>query len=276
MAGENDDALAASGWPESVRRVRARTPARLLVGRAGAAYHPSTQLELREAHAAARDAVRAEMDARAILGTTFLERWRLFEVSTLATSKEEFLLRPHLGRHFAESARAEILKRCPKETDLQIAIGDGLSVPAIAAQVPRLMPLLCQSASKRGWTVGQTFLIRYCRVGILNEIGELFAPRVVVLLIGERPGLAMSDSLSAYMAYKPVSSHTDSNRNLISNIHARGLSPDDAAARILHLAELMISARTSGCNLRIDDLKPTRQCSSKWPTNEADTKSNQQ
>src|SRR5260370_7707149 len=159
MAGENDDALAASSWPEIVRRVRARTPARLLVGRAGAAYHTSTQLELREAHAAARDAVRAEMDARAILGTTFLEQWRLFEVSTLATSKEEFLLRPHLGRHFAESARAEILKRCPKETDLQIAIGDGLSVPAVAAPVPRLMPLLSQSASQRGSTLRQTSLL---------------------------------------------------------------------------------------------------------------------
>jgi ethanolamine ammonia-lyase small subunit len=265
MAGDKDDALAASSWPEIVRRVRARTPARLLVGRVGAAYHTGTQMELREAHAAARDAVRAEMNAEAVFGASFLEHWKLFEVSTLATSKEEFLLRPHLGRRFAESARAEILKRCPKEKDLQIAIGDGLSVPAVAAQVPRLMPLLCESASRRGWTVGQTFLIRYCRVGILNEIGELLAPRVVVLLIGERPGLATADSLSAYMAYLPGSTHTDADRNLISNIHARGLGPDDAAGRILHLAELMISARTSGCNLRIDGSNATRQFGSERP-----------
>jgi ethanolamine ammonia-lyase small subunit len=258
MAGDKDDALGASSWPEIVRRVRARTPARLLVGRVGAAYHTGTQLELREAHAAARDAVRAEMNAEAVFGASFLEHWKLFEVSTLATSKEEFLLRPHLGRHFAESARAEILKRCPKEKDLQIAIGDGLSVPAVAAQVPPLMPLLCQSAIKRGWTVGQTFVIRYCRVGILNEIGELLAPKVVVLLIGERPGLATADSLSAYMAYRPDSTHTDANRNLVSNIHARGLSPDDATERILNLAERMIAARTSGCKLRIDDSNAAR------------------
>jgi ethanolamine ammonia-lyase small subunit len=258
MAGERDDGLAAASWPEIVRRIRARTPARLLVGRAGAAYPTSIQLELREAHAAARDAVRAEMDARAIFGSSFLEQWKLFEVSTQAASKREFLLRPDLGRHFTESARAEILDRCSKGNDLQIAIGDGLSVPAVAAQVPPLMPLLYPSAIKRGWTVGQAFVIQYCRVGILNEIGELLAPKVVVLLIGERPGLATADSLSAYMAYRPDSTHTDANRNLVSNIHARGLGPDDATERILRLAERMIEARTSGCNLRIDDSNPAR------------------
>jgi ethanolamine ammonia-lyase small subunit len=258
MAGEKDDGLAAANWPEIVRRIRARTPARLLVGRAGAAYPTATQLELREAHAAARDAVRAEMDARAIFGASFLEQWKLFEVSTQAANKREFLLRPDLGRHFTDSARTEIFNRCSKGNDLQIAIGDGLSVPAVAAQVPPLMPLLYPSAIKRGWTVGQTFVIQYCRVGILNEIGELLAPKVVVLLIGERPGLATADSLSAYMAYRPDPTHTDANRNLVSNIHARGLGPDDATERILRLAERMIEARTSGCNLRIDDSNPAR------------------
>lgn len=256
MAGEKDDGLAAANWPEIVRRIRSRTPARLLVGRAGAAYRTGTQLELREAHAAARDAVRAEMDARAIFGASFLDQWKLFEVSTQAANKREFLLRPDLGRHFAESARTEILNRCSKGNNLQIAIGDGLSVPAVAAQVHPLIPLLYHSAIKRGWTVGQTFVIRYCRVGILNEIGEFLTPKVVVLLIGERPGLATADSLSAYMAYRPDLTHTDANRNLVSNIHTRGLGPDEAAARILHLAEQMIAARTSGCKLRIDSNVP--------------------
>jgi ethanolamine ammonia-lyase small subunit len=257
MLGEKDDGLAAN-WPEIVRRIRARTPARLLVGRAGAAYPTRTQLELREAHAAARDAVRTEMDARAIFGASFLEQWKSFEVSTQADNKREFLLRPDLGRHFTQSARTEILNRCSNGKDLQIAIGDGLSVPAVAAQVPPLIPLLYQSAIKRGWTVGQTFVIRYCRVGILNEIGELLAPNVVVLLIGERPGLATADSLSAYMAYRADSAHTDANRNLVSNIHARGLGTDEAAGRILRLTEQMIAERTSGYKLRIDDSNPAR------------------
>jgi len=258
MPEEKDEAVGAASWPEIVRRIQARTPARLLVGRRGAAYPTAIQLELREAHAEAWDAVRAEMDIRAIFSGSFLNQWKLFEVSTQAADKQEYLLRPDLGRHFAASARVEIVDRCSKGSDIQVAIGDGLSVAAVAAQVPRLMALLYQGAIKRGWTVGQTLAVRYCRVGILNEIGELLTPRVVVLLIGERPGLAASDSLSAYMAYRPDSAHTDANRNLVSNIHSRGLSPEDAADRILRLAELMTLARTSGCHLKIDDPNPRR------------------
>ena len=258
MAEKKDNELAAANWPEIVRRTRARTPARILVGRAGAAYLTKTQLELREAHAAARDAVCAEMDARVIFTKSFVDQWKLFEVSTQAGDKQEYLLRPDLGRHFADSAHTEILNRCSKGNDIQIAIGDGLSVLAVAAQVPRLMPLLYQSATERGWTVGQTFIIRYARVGILNGIGELLRPRIAVLLIGERPGLVAADSLSAYMAYRPDSTQTDANRNLVSNIHSRGLSAENAADRILRLAELMTLARTSGCQLRIDGSNPTR------------------
>jgi ethanolamine ammonia-lyase small subunit len=93
-------------------------------------------------------------------------------------------------------------------------------------------------------------VIRHCRVGILNEIGELFAPKVAVLLIGERPGLATAESLSAYMAYRPVKAHTDANRNLISNIHSRGLQPQQAAARILNLAARMMALQISGFMVR--------------------------
>ena len=95
-----------------------------------------------------------------------------------------------------------------------------------------------------------TFVIRHCRVGILNEIGELLTPNVAVLLIGERPGLATAESLSAYMAFKPCMSHTDANRNLISNIHERGLAPKAAADRILNFASQMMTLRMSGFNLR--------------------------
>jgi ethanolamine ammonia-lyase small subunit len=135
---------------------------------------------------------------------------------------------------------------------LQIVIGDGLSVSAVATQVPRLLPLLDEGAKVRAWTIGQIFLIRHCRVGILNEIGELLAPKVAVLLIGERPGLATAESLSAYMAYRPKTSDTDADRNLISNIHARGVGPEQAAQRILNLAALMIRTSKNGCQLRED------------------------
>src|SRR6266852_7325883 len=184
---------------EIVKKVRAQTPARLLAGRSGAAYRTKTQLELREAHAAARDAVRAALNLLTDLGDDFVRKWNLFEVCSRAASKDEYLLRPDLGRYLNDASRAEVSRRCTTGHDLQVVIGDGLSVTAVAMQVPRLLPLLCDGARVCGWSVGPTFVIRHCRVGILNEIGELLDPRVAVLLIGERPGLATAESLSAYM-----------------------------------------------------------------------------
>ncbi|HEY6467983.1 MAG TPA: ethanolamine ammonia-lyase light chain EutC, partial [Candidatus Acidoferrales bacterium] len=133
--------LAAAELPEIVRKIRARTPARLLVGRAGAGYRTGTQIELREAFAAAKDAVRAEMSLEQTLGQSFVARWRLFGVRSKASVKDEYLQRPDLGRHFDDASRAEIVKRCARGCDFQIAIGDGLSVSAVAAQVPALLPL---------------------------------------------------------------------------------------------------------------------------------------
>jgi ethanolamine ammonia-lyase small subunit len=250
MKNERDAASPASELPEIVRKIRVRTPARLLVGRAGGAYRTNTQLELREAHAAARDAVRAELDVKKVLGSEFIERWGLFETRTKAMRKDDYLLQPNSGRQFDEASRGQLLNRVSQASDLQIVIGDGLSVPAIGAQVPPLLPLLCEGAKARGWKLSQTFVIHHCRVGILNEIGELLHPRVVVLLIGERPGLATAESLSAYMAYRPAAPHTDANRNVISNIHARGLSPQRAAGRILMVADRMMKTGISGCLLQ--------------------------
>jgi ethanolamine ammonia-lyase small subunit len=237
-------------WPEILRNIRARTPARVLAGRAGASYRTATQMDLRQAHAAARDAVRAELDLEMQFGAAFIRQWGLFEVCTEAHSKDEYLLQPSRGRALSEASRSELLRRCSPRNDLQIAIGDGLSVTAVFAQVPKLLPALWDGAKARGWTLGQVFAIRHCRVGILNQIGELLMPAVAVLLIGERPGLATAESLSAYMAYRPHEAQTDADRNLISNIHARGVNPADAATRILHLAAQMMNAKLSGTQLR--------------------------
>jgi ethanolamine ammonia-lyase small subunit len=250
-----DDKLAQPNSPETdvseiVKKVRAQTPARLLAGRSGAAYRTNTQLELREAHAAARDAVRAELDLFNNLGNDFVRKWNLFETCSQATTKDEYLLRPDLGRHLNDKSRVEVKKRCTTGHDLQVVIGDGLSVTAVALQVPRLLSLLYEGAKMRTWSVGEIFVIRHCRVGILNEIGELLEPKVAVLLIGERPGLATAESLSAYMAYQPKASDTDANRNLISNIHARGVSTEQAAQRILNLAASMMKTQKSGFQLR--------------------------
>lgn len=240
------EADAANAWPEAVERLRARTPARLLTGRAGAAYRTATQLELREAHAAARDAVRSEFALLSAFGAEFIERWRLFEVRTRARSKDEYLLRPDLGRSFDEATREEIRGKCTAGADVQVVIGDGLSVSAVTAQVPGLLPLLAEGTAVRGWRMGRVFAVRYCRVGVLNEIGEVLAPGVVVLLIGERPGLATAESLSAYLAYRPKAGDTDAERNLVSNIHARGLGAGEAAGMILGMIEEMRRVGRSG------------------------------
>jgi len=245
----------AQQWPD-LRKIRERTPARVLSGRAGSSYLTRSQLELREAHAAAADAVRNELELTSTLGGEFCERWKLFEVSTEASSKAEYLLRPDLGRRLSEHGREAIRKHCQPGIEVQIAIGDGLSVAAVAAQIPQLLPLLMQGAMRRGWHLGQPFVIRHCRVGVLNDIGLLLSPKVAILLIGERPGLATAESLSSYLAFRPHRSHSDADRNLISNIHARGTPTPEAAARILDLVSAMMVQQISGTKLNLASLKP--------------------
>lgn len=230
--------------PLSLPDLLARTPARVLAGRSGPAYRTATALKLREDHAAARDAVHAELDLNRDFGM-LVEQYGLFEVRTRANTKAEYLRRPDLGRRLSpecvELIRANSNPSLPGGLDLQIVIGDGLSATAAAVQAPVLMEKLMATGR-----CGRPFLVHHCRVGIMNEIGDLLSPEVLVLLIGERPGLATSESLSAYLAWRPRTGHTDADRNLISNIHARGVGSDDAAERILRLAALMKTIGRSG------------------------------
>jgi ethanolamine ammonia-lyase small subunit len=222
----------------------------VLAGRVGSAYCSATQLELRRDHAFARDAVLREFDAGRDLGNDLIERFGVFVIQTQARDKAEYLRRPDLGRKLTESARGAIAANCPRETDVQIVVGDGLSVSAVAAQIPGLLPKLIDEVKERGWTMGRPFAVRYCRVGVMNDVGDLLQPDVVVLLIGERPGLATAESLSAYLAYRPRAGHTDADRNLISNIHARGIGHDEAVARIVGLIARMRRSKTSGIAIK--------------------------
>lgn len=221
------------------RRARELTPARLFLPGAQRGYDTRTLLALRADHAAAQDAVRAPLDV-AQLG-----RPDLVCVGSCASSLEEHLRRPDLGRRLSPGARAT-LGSFPAGCDLQVVIGDGLSSAAVHAHVPVVLPALLEAAASRGWSVGRTFAVRHCRVGIMNDVGDLLAPRLVVLLVGERPGLATADSLSAYVAHRPRAGHTDADRNLVSNIHGGGTRPADAAGRIARLLDLLVAAGVSG------------------------------
>lgn len=241
-------------WPELIRKIRARTPARIFVER-GAAYSTQMELELRGAHANAIDAVWSEFDLQRDLPQEFVARWELFQVASKAQSKSQFLLHPDLGRQLSDAAKNLLAGKCSKSPDVLVVIGDGLSGAAVSAQVPALFPLLQEKMRARGWSLGQSFAVRYCRVGIMNAIGDLLSPRIVVLLIGERPGLATAESLSAYMAYSPKSGQTDADRNLISNIHARGVQIPEAAERITNLAAQMLAHHRSGTTLKEEALR---------------------
>jgi ethanolamine ammonia-lyase small subunit len=229
--------------PATHNALLARTPARLLVGRAGPSFRTATQLELRADHAAARDAVHTELDRQ------WLADLGVQELGTRAASRAEHLLRPDLGRRLSDSA-LRALESFPKSTDFQLVIGDGLSATAVVRQVPALLQRLAAAAADRGWRIGRSFAIRYCRVAVLNDVGEALDPTVVVLLIGERPGLATAESLSAYLAYRPRTGHSDAQRNLISNIHDRGVKTAEASQRILALADAMRRQQTSGVTVK--------------------------
>jgi ethanolamine ammonia-lyase small subunit len=243
-------------WPELVGKIRLRTPARIFVER-GASYTTKMALELRGDHARAVDAVWTEFDLQKDFPPDFVARWELFQVSSQAESKSQFLLRPDLGRKLSDAGRELIAQRCVRSPDVQIVMGDGLSGAALSDQVPELFPLLLRRMRARGWSLGVSFAVRYCRVGIMNAIGEVLAPRVVVLLIGERPGLATAASLSAYMGYCPLPGHTDADRNLISNIHDRGIRVQEAADRITNLASRMMALKRSGTALSEDATLPS-------------------
>lgn len=241
---------------DPVEQALARTPARLVVGRAGPAYRTETWLRLRADHAAARDAVLASVDLVRDFGADRVERLGLFETRTRAATQQEHLMRPDLGRRLADESRTFVEARCPRQADLQIVIGDGLSARAVAAQAPPLLDALGAEAKARGWRFGRPFLVRHCRVGVLNDVGELLDPVVAVLLVGERPGLATADGLSAYLAYRPRAGHTDAQRNLVSNIHARGVGIPDAARRVAALADVMRRVARSGVDVK-EELVPT-------------------
>lgn len=236
--------------PEVAQQALAHTPARLFVGRAGTGYPTSTALKLRADHAAARDAVYQEVDLERDFGAERIRRYGLFTTQTQARTRTEYLMRPDRGRLFDLASQQLIQQGCPPAADLQIVLGDGLSASAVAQHGARLLDVLWEKAVGRSWKLGRPFLIRFCRVGIMNEVGRLLHPHVVVLLIGERPGLVQSESLSAYLAYRPMPGHTDAQRNLISNIHPQGVSLDDGVERILQLAARMKEEQCSGVMIK--------------------------
>lgn len=228
-----------------LRRLMAATPARIGVGRAGPRPSTAELLLFQGDHAITQDALYREVDQ------DLLDEFNLFTVQTRVTAgKQEYLLRPDLGRQLSDQARQVISEKCQKHVNIQLIVGDGLCASAIEANLHQIFPMLRQGFQAAGLTFGTPFFIKYARVGVINEIGDLLQPDVVILLIGERPGLGRAESMSAYMGYKPKSGDTDANRDVVCNIFENGgMNSLEASALIVQIAQKMRKHQTSGVKL---------------------------
>ena len=232
---------------EGLQALMRTTPARIGIGRAGVRYRTSDWLLFQGDHAITQDALMREVDEQ------YLANLGLFSVQTRITGgKEEYLLRPDLGRQLDEQARRAIQERCVQKPNVQVCVGDGLSAAAIEANLGKIIPVLYSGFQSVGLSLGTPFFIRYCRVGVMNDIGDLLQPDVLILLIGERPGLGRAESMSAYMAYQPHSGHSDADREVICNIYDQGgTNPLEAGAYVVQLAQKMLLLQASGVKMRL-------------------------
>jgi ethanolamine ammonia-lyase small subunit len=233
--------------PHALAALMAATTARIGVGRAGPRYRTSALLRFQADHAVTQDALYRDVDQK------LLDDLGLFTVQTRVTGgKAEYLLRPDLGRQLNDEARRTVAEKCAQAPNLQIVVGDGLSAAAVEANVREMFPVLRQGAQAAGLSLGTPFFIKYCRVGVLNDIGDRLKPDVVILLIGERPGLGRAESLSAYMAYRPKAGDSDADRDVICNIFNQGgTNPLEAAAFAVQMAQTMMKHQASGVKLRL-------------------------
>ena len=230
---------------EAFRKLKARTPARLGSGRAGARYETLTMLRFRADHAAAQDAVFSQVPEE------FAQKHGLVPVQTKCQSKDEYLTRPDLGRVFDEENQQKIRGAVTGTPRVQVVIGDGLSAAAIQANAMDCLAALRDGLKLRGIELGKTLFVRYCRVGAGDAVGDVTGCEVVCVLVGERPGLVTDKSMSAYITYKPHTGVSESARTVVSNIHAQGTPAVEAGAHIAQLIETILSRKVSGVGLHL-------------------------
>lgn len=225
---------------EAMRAMLASTPARIGVGRAGTRYRTNTLLRFRADHAAAKDAVMSEVDEKLI------ERLGLVELTTRAPDKRIFLQRPDAGRALSDEGREVLAAKCEKGPQLQVCYGDGLSAAAINLHLEAFHPAFMRECAARGIRTGTPVFVRRSRVKVMDEIARLVDAEACMFACGERPGLGFSDSMSAYYIYRPATECTDADREVISNINPRGLTPVKAAAQVADACARILAAKKSG------------------------------
>ncbi|KAA0944585.1 ethanolamine ammonia-lyase subunit EutC [Pseudomonas sp. ANT_H14] len=233
--------------------LRRLTPARIALGRTGTSIPTGAQLDFQFAHAQARDAVHLPFD-HAGLSSQMAERGRdSLLLHSAAIDRHSYLQRPDQGRRLSDES-AQILRDYaeanPGGVDLAVVVADGLSALAVHKHTLPFLTRMEEQTHAEGWSLSPVILVEQGRVAVADEIGQLLGAKMVVILIGERPGLSSPDSLGLYFTYNPKVGLTDAYRNCISNVRLEGLSYGMAAHRLLYLMREACRRQLSGVNLK--------------------------
>ena len=234
----------------SLGDLRELTPARVGLGRAGASMPTKALLEFTLDHARARDAVHAVFDLSAIIAGLGGLGVQPVQVSSQARDRKEYLRRPDLGRMLDPPSKHLLATRDGGACQLAVVVGDGLSPFAVNAHAVELVRSLVPRLATDGIEIDRAVVASGARVALGDEIGAIVGARMMVMLIGERPGLSAPDSLGAYLTFAPKPGLTDAERNCVSNIHGSGLGYDEAAVRIAWLIREGLARRITGVALK--------------------------
>ncbi|RON14692.1 ethanolamine ammonia-lyase [Pseudomonas frederiksbergensis] len=233
--------------------LRRLTPARIALGRTGTSMPTSAQLDFQYAHAQARDAVHLPFDHLG-LSSQLAERGReSLLLHSAATDRNSYLQRPDLGRKLSDQSAQTLRDYAlshPGGVDLAVVVADGLSALAVHRHTLPFLARMEEQTAAEGWSLSPVILVEQGRVAVADEIGELLGAKMVVILIGERPGLSSPDSLGLYFTYNPKVGLTDAYRNCISNVRLEGLSYGMAAHRLLYLMREACRRQLSGVSLK--------------------------
>jgi ethanolamine ammonia-lyase small subunit len=244
----------------SLGELRDLTPARVGLGRSGASLPTKALLAFTLDHARARDAVHAAFDVSAVTQGLNDLGLAAFDVASCALDRKEYLKRPDLGRKLDPASQHVLASRkTAAPCRLAIVIGDGLSPSAVHAHAIELVRNLMPRLAADGIEIGPVVVASGARVALGDEIGAALGAQMVVMLIGERPGLSASDSLGAYLTFAPRIGLTDAERNCVSNIHRAGLGYDEAALRIAWLVREGLIRKISGVALKDESGAPSPQ-----------------
>ena len=243
--------------PDPWTALRAHTAARIALGRAGNSLPTAEWLRFGVAHAMARDAVHEPLDAGLLASQLHDQAFDpVTIVQSAAADRDTYLRRPDLGRRLAPDSAA-LLEPLPAPGALVVVmIGDGLSARAAQAHALPLLVELRPRLEAAGMATGPLVIARQARVALGDEVAALLGASVVLVLIGERPGLSSPDSLGAYLTWAPRVGCADSQRNCVSNIRPQGLSPAAAAHRIAWLLSASRRLGTTGVALKDDSDAP--------------------